>query len=131
MKKIILTSLLGIVAWLGAAVPASAQVPPAAYPYYIPQGSQRGTYGFPLYFAAPGASSGVMMTYNFGSGRVREFNYGMFLPGGIYFSRGLGGANGTFNVGATTFYDHFLPGYPGARIFAPFYSGPMYYLPTY
>lgn len=131
MKRAMVLAAVGVACWLVSAGDAVAQTPAAAYPYYIPQGPQRGTYGYPLYFAAPGSGSSVMVTYNFGAGRIREFNYGMFMPGGVAYTRGLGGNNASFGSGASSAYANSLPGFAGGRPFAPFYAGPLYYLPTY
>jgi hypothetical protein len=131
MRKFILYCLLGLAAELEWSQAATAQVPPVASPYYIPQGPQAGTYGFPLYFSYPGSMQGIVMTYNFGPGRVREFNYGMSLPNGVSFSRGLGGGSSGFAPGASSSYVKSMPPGGGGNIFAPFYAGPSYYLPTY
>jgi hypothetical protein len=131
MKRILTVSAFGLIAWLVSTCGAFAQPPSSSFPYYIPQGPQRGTYGYPLYFVTPGTSNGVMVTYNFGAGRIREFNYGMFTPGGVAYSRGLGGGNSAFATSASSALGNSLPGYPGGHMFAPFYAGPAYYLPTY
>jgi hypothetical protein len=131
MKRAMIGSALGVILGLISGAEGFAQIPSSTYPYYIPQGPQRGTYGYPLYFVTPGTSNGVIVTYNFGAGRIREFNYGMFMPGGIAYTRGLGGNSASFGSSASSANANALPGFAGGRMFAPFYAGPLYYLPTY
>ncbi len=131
MKKMFSLTVLAVFAshWFDCS--AIAQFAPSPAPYYIPQGPQQGTYGFPLYFGYPGTTNGIMMTYNFGRGRVREFNYGMSLPNGVSFTRGLGGGNSGFAAGASSQYVNSMPPFGGGNVLPPIYSSPGYYLPTY
>src|SRR5262245_4753167 len=104
MKKLSLMCLLGLAGSILLASTAAAQVAPASYPFYTPQGPQSGTFGFPLYFGYPG-TNGTMMTYNFRSGGTGSFNYGTVLPNGVSYTRGVGGnGSGSFAPGASTFY---------------------------